>query len=288
MPELPEVETVARQLDKKLRGTNVASVELLQTGRETPTGKKFIHALVGKKIKNIARRAKLLVWNFEDGTAMLAHLKMTGRFVFVDADYKPGKHDRAIFIFKPVAVCSRSPGRALGTGRDALPRLVWSDVRKFGFVKFVKAPELKTVLSCYGPEPLQTQAHGLAERLKTPKGRKVKAALLNQEVIAGVGNIYADEALHRAKIRSTRRLGTLSEDERLRLAKEIKKILCESIDQGGTSANDYVDASGKKGNFLGFLRVYGRGGEKCRDCGTEIKRIVIGQRGTHYCPGCQR
>ncbi len=288
MPELPEVETIARQLNDKLKGATVEAVELLQSGRETPVGKKFVSALTGKKILSIGRRAKLLVWNFDDGTAMLAHLKMTGRFVFVKPNYVPGKHDRAVFYFRRTSHVATSPGLRRGTRDAGRLVLVWSDVRKFGFVKYVEREELHDVMSCYGPEPLEAQAHELAERLKSPKTRKVKIALLNQEVIAGVGNIYADEALHRAKIRPTRRLGTLSEDDRLRLAKEIKKILCESIEQGGTSANDYVDASGKKGNFLGFLRVYGRGGEKCRDCGTEIKRIVMGQRGTHYCPTCQR
>ena len=290
MPELPEVETIARQLDKKLRGATIKSVNLLQSGRETPVGPKFVKALIGKKIERIGRRAKLLVWNFTDGTAMLAHLKMTGRFVFVDKDFKPGKHDRAIFIFKPSHV-ARPASQVPGTLRRAMMRrlvLVWSDIRKFGYVKVVKPKELEEVMACYGPEPLEAQAHELAERLKSPKTRMVKAALLNQEAIAGVGNIYADEALHRAKLRPTRRLGTLTADDRLRLAKEIKKILCESLEQGGTSANDYVDASGKKGNFLGFLRVYGRAGEKCRDCGTAIKRITIGQRGTHYCPSCQK
>lgn len=269
MPELPEVETIRRQLDSKLRGKTVTKVTLFRTGRELPRGKKFIAAVEGKKIKNISRRAKLLVWNFTDGTALLAHLKMTGRFVFVDGKYEPKKHDSAMFEF----------GRL---------RLVWSDVRKFGFVKFVERPELDAVLACYGPEPLEARAEELADRLKTPKTRLVKAALLNQETIAGVGNIYADEALHRAKIRPTRRLGSLTEKERLALGKDIQKVLCESIDKGGTSANDYVDSRGEKGGFLDLLRVYGRKGEGCRDCGTPIKRIVIGQRSTHYCPKCQK
>lgn len=268
MPELPEVETIRRQLDSRLRGKTVTKVTLFRSGRESPKGAKFVKILTGKKIKEVSRRAKLLVWNFTDGTAMLAHLKMTGRFVFVDGKYTLKKHDSAMFEF----------GRI---------RLVWSDVRKFGFVKFVQAPELKSALSCYGPEPLEARAEELADRLKAPKTRMAKVALLNQEVIAGVGNIYADEALHRAKIRPTRRLGSLTGEERLKLGKEIQKVLCESIELGGTSANDYVDSRGEKGKFLDFLRVYGRKGEGCRDCGTPIKRIVIGQRSTHYCPTCQ-
>ncbi|MBI5654751.1 bifunctional DNA-formamidopyrimidine glycosylase/DNA-(apurinic or apyrimidinic site) lyase [Candidatus Uhrbacteria bacterium] len=283
MPELPEVETIRRQLDAKLHGKTVTKVTLFRSGREFPKGKKFVVTIAGKKIKSISRRAKLLVWNFTDGTAMLAHLKMTGRFVFVDGKYEPKKHDSAMFCF--VGAHAMRPGRVAHARTEYL---VWSDVRKFGFVKFVQAPELKSVLACYGPEPLEARAEELADRLKTPKTRMVKVALLNQEVIAGVGNIYADEALHRAKIRPTRRLGSLTREERLKLGKEIQKVLCESIELGGTSANDYVDASGRKGKFLDFLRVYGRKGEECRDCGTPIKRIVIGQRSTHYCPTCQK
>jgi formamidopyrimidine-DNA glycosylase len=188
-------------------------------------------------------------------------------------------------MFEFVDAPALRPGR---TSHVSAEYLVWSDVRKFGFVKFVERPEIESVMACYGPEPLEARAEELADRLKAPKTRMVKAALLNQEVIAGVGNIYADEALHRARIRPTRRLGSLTEKERLALAKDIQKVLCESIELGGTSANDYVDARGEKGGFLDFLRVYGRKGEGCRDCGTPIKRIVIGQRSTHYCPKCQK
>lgn len=283
MPELPEVETIRRQLDKKLHGLTIKSVRLLRSGREFPKGKKFVAAVQGKTVEEIARRAKLLVWRFTDGSALIAHLKMTGRFVFVGPDWKPGKHDSAVFEF--VGARAKRPGQALGPART---RLVWSDVRKFGFVRYVpNSAELAGVMACYGPEPLEARAEELADRLKKPKTRMVKAALLDQETIAGVGNIYADEALHRAKIRPTRRLASLTAQERLAIAKEIQKVLCESIDQGGTSANDYVDASGDKGGFLDFLRVYGRTGEKCRDCGTAIKRVLVGQRSTHYCPKCQ-
>ena len=294
MPELPEVETIARQLNKKLHGKTISSVTLSHSGREFPSGKKFISSITGKTVKSITRRAKLLIWNFTDGTALIAHLKMTGRFVIADKNFKPTKHDRAIFIFKsplttsdpPATQAKRSEALQAGSRHTTL---IWSDIRKFGFVKYVQPLELKSILACYGPEPLESEIQHLADRLKAPKKtRKVKAALLDQKVIAGIGNIYADEALHRAKLRPTRRLASLTAADRLRLAREIQTVLRESLDQGGTSANDYVDANGAKGRFLSFLRVYGRTGEKCRACGTFIKRIVVVQRGTHYCPTCQK
>lgn len=273
MPELPEVETIRRQLDEALAGKRIESVELLKSGREEPAGKEFVACLVGKKIKNIQRRAKLIVWRFDDGSVMFTHLKMTGRLVLADKGLKSGKHDRAIFSFTDHK-----------NGKD----LIWSDVRQFGFMKCLSAEEAKKVLDAYGPEPLEINAKELAERLLKPKTRKVKVALMDQTTIAGIGNIYADEALFRSGVRPTRPLGRLTVKERLEIAKQIQALLKLSIKHRGTSANDYVDASGQQGNFLKLLQVYGRGGEKCVKCGTPIKRIVIGQRGTHFCPKCQR
>ncbi len=274
MPELPEVETVRRQLDERLQGAEIVSVQIFQTGREFPSGKKFIQALVGKRILKIDRRAKLLLWDFADGSAMAAHLKMTGRFVFVEANAAAQKHDRILFVVKHP--------------KFGMQYVMWSDVRKFGFVKMLTAAGRDEVVSGHGPEPLITSAEKLAERLELPKTRKVKAALLNQQVIAGIGNIYADEALHRAGILPTRILGKISASERLLLAQQVKEILAESVAQQGTSANDYVDTRGEKGGFLDFLRVYGREGEACRHCAQPISKIVLNQRGTHFCHRCQK
>lgn len=268
MPELPEVETVRRQLDPALSGRTVKEVVLMKSGREFPRGRDFVNALIGKKITSVDRRAKLIVIRFEDGMALTAHLKMTGRFLFVFS-YENGKHDRALFTF------------------DDGTKLVWSDIRQFGFLRLVTAEELEAILSAYGPEPLEISLTQLASRIIKPGTRRVKAALLDQAAIAGIGNIYADEACHRAGIRPTRRLATLTDKDRLRLAEEIQNVLGESLAQHGTSANDYVDTQGERGGFLDFLRVYGRAGEPCRTCKTPIKRIVLAQRGTHYCPSCQ-
>lgn len=257
-----------RQLHQGLAGKTVQSVRLLKLGREKPAGKRFPDAVIGKTVERVDRRAKLLIYRFTDGSAMIAHLKMTGKFVFVDEDYLPGKHDRMIFDFGDT-------------------RLAWNDVRQFGFVHAVDADELETILSHYGPEPLETNVDVLASRIEKPKSRTIKAALLNQEVIAGVGNIYADEVCHRAGIKPTRRLGRVNAEERLCLMRHLQELLDEAVKQRGTSANDYVDTEGKKGGFLSLLRVYGREGERCLNCGGVIKRIVVAQRGTHYCEGCQ-
>lgn len=270
MPELPEVETVRSQLDEHIRGARILDITIWKSGREKPVGEDFKQHLEGKKITEVQRRAKLLVWRLDDGSAMTAHLKMTGRFVFVDADYERTKHDRILFRF------------------DNGAHLVWNDVRQFGFVHSVTGEMLEKILSAYGPEPLASSIECLAERIEKPKTRMIKAALLNQEVIAGIGNIYADEACFRAGIRPTRRLGTLTEKDRFRLMKHAKELLEEAVNQRGTSANDYVDTEGKKGGFLALLRVYGREGEPCVKCKTPIKKMVLSQRGTHFCPKCQR
>ena len=272
MPELPEVETVRRQLAERLEGAKMVDVEIWRTGREFPQGDRFIRSLVGRRILSVERRAKLLVWRFDNETVLMGHLKMTGRFVFVGEGYERQKHDRIRFVFER------------GGERFSL---AWSDVRQFGFLKLVSSKVLEEVLNEYGPEPLEVSVELLAARFIRKSTRSIKAFLLDQTVIAGVGNIYADEALYRAGIRPTRRVLGLTSQERLRIAQEIKNVLSESVAQQGTSANDYVDTRGEKGGFLALLRVYGREGEPCQICRTPIQKMVHAQRGTHFCLRCQ-
>lgn len=269
MPELPEVETVKRQLHAGLSGRRIIHVEVWREGRIQPDGQGFAKLVQDRVIRSVERRAKLLIFKLDDGNALTAHLKMTGKFTFVEPGYQKQKHDRLLFTF------------------DDGTSVVWSDVRQFGFIHRVTAGELKEILSAYGPEPLETDVKQLAERLSQPKTRALKAALLNQEVVAGLGNIYADEACHRAGLRPMRRLGTLSRADRESVMKYAQEILREAIEQKGTSANDYVDTKGERGGFLGLLRVYGREGEPCQRCKANIKKVVFAQRGTHYCPSCQ-
>lgn len=243
---------------------------MFKTGRETPIGKEFVQAVVGRRLKGVERRAKVLVFRFADDEVMLGHLKMTGKFLFVEKNYLPTKHDRMLFVF------------------DSKTHMIWSDVRMFGYLKVVTSNGAREALAHYGPEPLEATSEELAERLRSKSKRLIKAALLDQTVIAGIGNIYADESLFRAGIRPTRRVDKVTQEERLKLVTEVKKVLVESLAQNGTSANDYVDADGKKGGFQNLLKVYGRGGEACVVCGQSIKRIVAAQRGTHYCANCQK
>lgn len=273
MPELPEVETIRRQLHARLQGATIERVELLRSSRERPLGQAFVRAVTGQMITSVDRRAKLLIWRLKSGQAILAHLKMTGRFLFVDESYASTKHDAIRFL-----------------GRDKKGRrfwLIWNDIRKFGFMEVVTKTELEKKLAEYGPEPLECSPDVLAKCLESPKTRLLKAALLDQSCIAGVGNIYADEACFRAGVHPNRRLGTLQMKERLHLAKEIQAVLTESIAQQGTSAHTYVDTMGSRGGFVALLRVYDREGEPCVNCKTPIQKLRLVQRGTHVCPSCQ-
>ena len=274
MPELPEVETVRRQLHEKLAGARFKSIEVIRSGRERPLGNAFTLMLKEKTVLRIERRAKLLMWRLSDETTILAHLKMTGRFIFSSANVTPSKHASLKFIFQ----------NRQGKQVDCF----WEDMRKFGYMEVVTNAEADAKASEYGPEPLTTGAEQLAECFRGSKSRRIKSVLLDQARIAGVGNIYADEACHRAGILPSRQLGKLTQRDRVELARAVKSVLQESLDQRGTSAHNYVDTDGARGGFVSFLRVYGRGGKPCLTCKTQIKKTRQEQRGTHFCPTCQR
>ncbi len=274
MPELPEVETVRRQLAKELDGSRIVAVEIWRTGRETPVGDAFIEQLTGARIKSIKRRAKLLIWEFKDGRALLVHLKMTGRFSFVQASYRAAKHDRVRFVY-----CK--------DGSSKKEFLVWADMRQFGYLKLVSEDEATKVISEYGIEPLEASLKDLAHALAIKTSRAIKTVLLDQGVIAGIGNIYADEACFRAGIHPTRGAESLRPSERRALANEIQSVLSASLERKGTSAHSYVDTAGERGAFVELLQVYGRTGEPCVQCKTSIQKMVFRGRGTHFCEKCQ-
>src|SRR5689334_1799111 len=156
MPELPEVETIRKQLHEKLAGKTVRDLFIYKSGRETPVGEEFVKKVVGGRLSFVGRRAKVLLFQFENGEAILGHLKMTGKFLFVNTKYIPQKHDRILFVFEDNT------------------RVMWSDIRQFGYLKFVDPAELALALSKYGPEPLETSLEELADRLIAPKTRKIK------------------------------------------------------------------------------------------------------------------
>jgi formamidopyrimidine-DNA glycosylase len=275
MPELPEVETVANGVHARIHGQTVVSVQTSnkpQTFKSPPD--EIIEALTGSRIERVHRVGKTIVIDLSRKdlsrkrklAQFLVHLGMTGRLLVSTPDTPIPPHTHAIL--------------ALSSGKE----LRFIDPRRFGRLSIV-APDTK--YEGPGAEPLTISLEdfiALFRHRKTP----IKAALLNQSLLHGVGNIYADEALFHAGIRPTRHAGRLTRAELTRLREALIKVLTEAIKLGGSSVSDYVDADGVAGFFQLRHHVYSRTGQPCRVCGTPIKRIVIGGRSTHYCPKCQK
>ncbi len=275
MPELPEVETIRRQLAKEITGAVIRSVDVRFAGRLNVSAAVFRKRLTGAGIRAVARRAKLLLIRLSNGWTMVAHLKMTGRFLLVKAGADPGKHVHVVF---------RLSGR-----RD----LFFEDVRKFGFLRLFRSAELEEKVFAregYGPEPLEAgfTAEKFAGCLSGRSGKRIKPTLMDQTCVAGIGNIYADEALWRARVRPDRRTGSLTADEMRGLYRGMLTSLRGSIRNRGTSADDYLDLYGRKGTNARRLRAYGRDGRPCGRCGHKLVKIRLAGRGTHYCPHCQK
>ena len=272
MPELPEVETIARGLAKRVAGDVIESVWLGSKPEPLKSPAAEIEAaLVSKKISDVHRSGKHIVFDLIQATAMaerctaqwIVHLGMTGRLLVCSPDAELAKHTHAVL--------------RLASGRE----LRFVDPRRFGRLAVIEkfAPP--------GAEPLSISPSHFAALFR---GRKtpIKSALLNQKLLSGVGNIYADEALYRAGVRPRRRAASLTLDELRRLHKGLKQVLLEAIRLGGSSISDYVDSEGQEGFFQLKHRVYGREHEPCRKCGTPIKRVGIAGRSSHYCPKCQK
>lgn len=273
MPELPEVETIRRGLDRVLPGKTISAVDIRYGGMiKDPATREVTAQLPGRRITGTGRRGKYLLIYFHDETALVIHLRMTGRLVYAQGLATIDKHTHVIFSF--------SDGSTLA----------FSDVRKFGtiwWLPVIRLPEIKG-MATLGPEPLSEDFHFTYLDTEVEKRTaNIKALLLNQQFIAGLGNIYADETLHRAGIHPDRRARTLTQAERKALFSAIREVLAEAIICRGTSMSDYRDASGALGEFQNRLQVYGRRDESCRRCGQKICRIVVAGRGTHYCPDCQ-
>jgi formamidopyrimidine-DNA glycosylase len=274
MPELPEVETIRRQLEKEVVGRRVEDVEVRFAGRLNVPAKRFAAALAGASFASVGRRAKLLILGFSNGQSVLVHLKMTGGFRLVPKGSVPAKHDHVVF--------------RLSGPHD----LFFSDFRKFGYLKLVPTADVAGRLEeiGFGPEPLEKgfTAERLEECLMRHPRLKVKQALMNQCCVAGVGNIYADESLWAAKIAPTRPVRLVKKGELARLRDAVVASLKASIRRRGTSADNYYDLYGKEGTNVRYLNAYGRGGEPCPRCGTTLKKIRLAGRGTVYCPKCQK
>lgn len=270
MPELPEVETIIRGLRQKIVGQEIIGigVNLLKIVRGKK--KKFISLAEGARIQEIRRRGKIILIDLSNGMSLLIHLKLTGQLIYARPKEPMAKHTHLIFN--------------LSNGRQ----LRYIDLRQFGYFLLAKTSQLSQLpqLKDLGPDPLKVSLDEFKKLLSKRRGR-IKSLLLNQMFLAGIGNIYADEALHRAKIHPLQPAHTLSSSKVKRLHQAIREVLTEAIKQKGSSVSDYVDSSGQDGNYQKFHRVYQREGKPCLACQTKIARLKIGNRSSYFCPNCQ-
>lgn len=270
MPELPEVETIRVGLERGLRGARIMSVAIREPRLRRRVDEAALHSLVGRRIRGIARRAKYLLADVGDGRVWLMHLGMSGRLLLLPPQAAVGEHEHVRVSF------------------DVGKVLCYRDPRRFGWMRVALRAELDEIANL-GPEPLDGALDGAAlrERLGATR-RDIKAALLDQSVIAGVGNIYANEILFRAGVRPTRRCHRLRPAEVAAIAQSVRAVLAEAVRRRGTSFSDYFDSDGSQGTFQRALAVFDRTGGACRRCATPIKRRSQGGRSSFYCPQCQR
>jgi formamidopyrimidine-DNA glycosylase len=271
VPELPEVETIARGLAKAVTGKTIAAVTVaMRKVAVAPQGVSFESALAGDGVVSVGRRGKYVTIDLSSGRRLVVHLRMTGRLIVQSSGYsEPYPYTHVVLAFTDGS------------------RLSFADVRQFGRMRLLAAGDPWDADG--GVEPLSEgfTSEAFVSMLDGRRTR-IKSFLLDQSRIAGVGNIYACEALWEAGIRPSRPACKISKPARRRLHDAIRHVLTRSIEARGTSVDDYVDAEGLKGGFQNQLAVYGRLGEPCPRCGKPIVRTVIGQRGTWWCRGCQK
>jgi len=308
MPELPEVQTIVSELNRKLKNKTIKSVmvnapKIISVGphtvsniRKIDNGKVtlFKKLLTGQRFTSVKRRAKLLIFDLSGPLSMIVHLKMTGQFIYEDKKLRaktkgkyrmlnklnapfvelPGKHTHVIFYFTDGSI------------------LYFNDVRKFGYLKLVRDDEISSVreLNEFGPEPLDKKFtyDVFSEALKKRKSGKIKSVLMDAKVVAGIGNIYSDEILFHAHVRPTRTVSSLTGKELSAIYKWIKPVLLKGIAAKGSSVGDFVRTDGTWGQMGKFHFVYGRKGQKCKKCGTIIESVKLNGRTGSFCPNCQK
>ena len=289
MPELPEVEVVKRSLSTKLQNLIIKKVKINDDKLRYRINKNQIRKIVGLKLKKIRRRSKFLLFFFNKDMIMLVHLGMTGKFYFVDqkntkfktsfyykiSNNKDQKHDRVIFFL------------------NKKNKLIYNDVRKFGFIKFLNIKELQNNfhLKNLGPEPLQREFNYFyLNQYVKGRNRVIKDILMDQKCVSGIGNIYANEILFLSKVKPTRKVNTLQEFELKKIIKFTKRVLENAIKVGGSSIKDFSSSNGKKGSFQQYFNVYGKKGEFCSkiNCTNKIVKLAISNRATFFCSNCQK
>lgn len=273
MPELPEVQTIVTTLAPRVSGRRIGRVAHVRPDMVTPADFDFTAAVTGRAIERVARRGKRIVFYLDDANRFFIHLGMTGRLTVEPADEPVQPHTHLIVDLNDAS------GRAVGR-RD---QLRFRDPRRFGEIRWLGCEDCDERM---GPEPLVMRTSQLARKLARTT-RAIKNALMDQNVVAGLGNIYVDESLYDAGIHPLAPANALGDEQVARLSKSIKKILRRAIRHRGSTLRDYVDADGTSGGFQRLHRVYDRAGDPCRNCGTAIERIVLGGRSTHFCAKCQ-
>jgi formamidopyrimidine-DNA glycosylase len=287
MPELPEVETIRKDLIKKIIGKKIIAIKVIQKKSIKNSPNKFIKALQNNYIINIKRKGKFLIFELNNKNYLLVHLRMTGQLIykldlstyaqnalarFHFAKKVHNKHSRVILYFEDKS------------------ELYFNDTRRFGYLQISNKREKNEIMKKIGIDAINKKFNfRVLKILLKNKNRILKTILLDQKIIAGIGNIYTDEICFDAKLNPKRKANELDDKELKRLYNSIRKILALSIKHRGTTFSDYVDASGKKGNFAKFLKVYGREKENCKKCGKKsIQKTKLAGRTTRFCRNCQK
>lgn len=271
MPELPEVETIVRGLKRTVLGKKIRGIKIVPSRVLQNKPGYFKQNLIGLKIIGVERRGKNIILQLSSGNLLLIHLGMTGNLIYLKKPAPLKKHDHLNIEFSDKS------------------QLRYNDPRKFGKFKLVKSSRIENIkdLKNLGPEPLELSKADFVRLVQRRKGR-IKSTLLNQKFIAGIGNIYADEVLFEAKIHPEEKPCNLSSNRLKKLHQAIQKILKKAIKSGGSSIDNYLDIEGRQGLFQLQHKVYGKKGESCPRCGIKIKRIVLNQRSSYFCPKCQK
>ena len=287
MPELPEVETVVRGLNRLILKKKIAQVKH-DWPKSFPNLEKDVNDfMIGAEILKVQRRGKAIIIKLNNGWVLVTHLRMTGQMVYRGEENWGAGHPNDDFL-------NDLPNKSTRVEIDFedQTKLFFNDQRKFGYMKLLPEPEIEELpfFVKLGPEPLEDNftVEIFKERLLKKKNSLVKPTILDQSVIAGVGNIYADEALWRAKIHPETRIKDFSNIDFKNLHESIRFVMNKSIEKGGSTDRNYVNADGTRGNYLEYAAVYHKNGQPCKRCGTEISKIRVGGRGTHFCENCQK
>ena len=277
MPELPEVETIRRGLKKFIIDKKIVKIEVL-------CEKSFIGERTSGKVKDIRRFGKALVLDLDNNLSLIIHLRMTGQLIYDGKERFAAGHPSENFVSK----LPNNQTRVILELEDGT--LYFNDQRKFGFIKIIKTKEVanESFIKKLAKEPWVMTPDEFYDKLQKHKNSCIKATILDQSIICGLGNIYADEALFAAGIHPERRCSTITREETAKLLKSACAVMDKSIASGGSTMATYVKADGTKGDYLEkFAQVFHREGQPCPNCGTEIIKIKVAGRGTHLCPHCQ-